>query len=217
MEILKMCVIIYKTDKTSLDFETVRFAYDTNPDGVGVAINDGETWTIKKYMYPSKQQLKTLCNNLQDKEAILHFRIATSGGINLENCQPFLFDNDRQVLFHNGVIYSLNGISSNKSDTRLLIDILGIEKQDISNLLFNISEKSNNKFILLDDNNDVQFFGEFKNYKGLLCSNLNFVPRPTTPVTPAKKEKEPIFKNYSDFFASRRTHWEDDLIYNGDY
>ena len=211
-----MCVIIYKDKKTTLEFETVRFAYDTNPDGVGVAINDGDTWTIKKYMYPSRQQLKTLCNNLKDKEAILHFRIATSGGINLDNCQPFLFDDDRQVLFHNGVIYSLNGISSYKSDTRLLINILEKEKEDINNILFNISEKSNNKFVLLDDNNDVQFFGEFKNYKGLLCSNLNFVPRPAAPATPKGKEKTPVFKNYADFFESRRTHWQDDILY-GDY
>lgn len=211
-----MCVIIYKNEKTSLDFETVRLAYDTNPDGVGVAINGGDTWTITKYMYPSRQQLKTLCNNLKDKEAILHFRIATSGGVNIDNCQPFLFDNDQQVLFHNGVVYSLNGISSHKSDTRLLIDILEKEKEDINNILFNISEKSNNKFVLIDDKNDIQFFGEFKQYKGLYCSNLNFVPRPPMPATPAKKEKEPIFKNYTDFFESRRTHWQDDLLY-GDY
>ena len=208
-----MCVIIYKDKKTNLDFETVRLAYDTNPDGVGVAINDGDTWTIKKYMYPTKQQLRSICNSLQDKEAILHFRIATSGGINIDNCQPFLFDNDQQVLFHNGVVYSLNGISTIKSDTRLLIDILEKEKQDISNILFNISEKSNNKFVLIDANNDVQFFGDFKQYKGLLCSNLNFVPRPA-PVTQKGKEKEPIFKNYADFFESRRTHWEDDILYD---
>ena len=209
-----MCVIIDKDKKTTLDFETVRLAYDTNPDGVGVAINNGETWTIKKYMYPSKQQLKTLCNNLKDKEAILHCRIATSGGINMDNCQPFLFDDDKQVLFHNGVIYSLNGISSKKSDTRLLIDILETEKEDINNLLFNIAEKSNNRFVLIGADNDVQFFGEFKQYKGLLCSNLNFVPRPPMPATQKGKEKEPVFKNYSDFFESRRTHWEDDILYN---
>ena len=214
-----MCVIIYKDKKTTLDFETVRLASNTNPDGVGVAINDGTTWTIKKYMYPSKSQLKTLCNNLKDKEAILHFRIATSGGINMDNCQPFLFDDNRQVLFHNGVIYSLNGISSYKSDTRLLINILEKEKQDINTILFNISDKSNNKFILLDHANDIQIFGEFKPYKGLLCSNLNFIPRPATPAKPAMqngKEKPQVFKNYADFFESRRTHWEDDLLY-GDY
>lgn len=211
-----MCVIIYKDKKTTLDFETVRLASNTNPDGVGVAINNCDTWTIKKYMYPSKQQLKTLCNNIKDKEAILHFRIATSGGININNCQPFLFDNNQQVLFHNGVLYSLNGISSYKSDTRLLIDILETEKQDVNNILFNISEKSNNKFVLIDYKNAVHFFGEFKNYKGLYCSNLNFVPRPAPAKPATQKEKEPIFKNCSDFFASRRTHWEDDLLY-GDY
>lgn len=206
-----MCVIIYKDKKTNLDFETVRLASISNPDGVGVAIN-GETWIIKKYMYPSRQQLKTLCNNLQDKEAILHFRIATSGGINLDNCQPFLFDGDRQVLFHNGVISSLNGVSSKKSDTRLLIDILEKEKQDINNILFNIAEKTTNKFVLIDNDNNIQFYGDFKNYRGLLCSNLNFVPCPAVPKG-KEKEKEPVFKNYADFFESRRTHWEDDLIY----
>ena len=208
-----MCVIIYKDKKTNLDFETVRLASITNPDGVGVAINDGDTWIIKKYMYPNRQQLKNICNSLKEKEAILHFRIATSGGINMDNCQPFLFDDDHQVLFHNGVVYSLNGISSHKSDTRLLIDILETEKQDINTILFNLSEKSNNKFVLIDANNDIQFFGDFKQYNGLLCSNLNFVPRPA-PVKQQKKEKEPIFKNYADFFESRRTHWEDDVLYD---
>ena len=106
-----------------------------------------------------------------------------------------LFDDNKQVLFHNGIVYSLNGVSSYKSDTRLLIDILEKEKEDISNILFNISEKSNNKFVLLDDSNDIQFFGDFKEYKGLLCSNLNFVPRPPMPATQKGKEKEPLYKN----------------------
>ena len=212
-----MCVIIYKKPSIELTLDTLCLAINQNPDGLGVAYRKKEKWQIVKYMYPTDRQLKTLVKDLKGLEAIIHCRIATSGGINIDNCQPFLFDDDKQVLFHNGVISSLNGISSHKSDTRLLIDILEKEKEDINNILFNISEKSYNKFLLIDDNNDVQFYGEFKQYKGLYCSNLNFVPRPPMPATPKGKEKEPIFKNYSDFFSSRRTHWEDDIIYNSDY
>ena len=211
-----MCVIIYKKPSIDLNIETVRLASITNPDGVGVAINDGDTWTIKKYMYPSKQQLKTLCNNLKDKEAILHFRIATSGGINIHNCQPFLFNSNKMVLFHNGIISSLNGINKTKSDTKLLTMLLEHDKINIKDTLFSISEKTSNKFVLIDDKDIVTLFGEYKEYKGLLCSNLNFVPQPKPKVYPTQLPINNINKDVNNWFHNDCYLFKNDFNYNDD-
>ena len=210
-----MGVILYKKKETKIDLETLLLARNTNPDGVGVAINNGDTWTIKKYMYPSRQQLKTLCNNLKEKEAILHFRIATSGGVNLDNCQPFLFDNDHQVLFHNGVISSLNGINKTKSDTKLLTMLLEHNKINVKDTLLSISEKTSNKFVLIDDKDIVTLFGDYKEYKGLLCSNLYFIPQPTPKVYPAQPINN-ISQDLSKWFHNDCYLFKDDCSYNDD-
>ena len=208
-----MCVIIFKNKKTNLDLNTIKLAYTQNPDGVGVCVNDrGNQWTVYKYLTPSKKDLQDICKLCQDHQAILHFRIATSGGVNMSNCQPFLFDNDRQVLFHNGVMYSLNGICKDRSDTRLLIEIFEGGNVDPHELLTNISKHSMNKFILLDDKNTVNFYGDFKDYKGLWCSNLNFVPVKKPVINLPLNYSEPVFKSREEFFESRKTRWDNDIL-----
>lgn len=211
-----MCVILYKKKESKIDLETLLLARNTNPDGMGLAYFDGNEVIFERNLKPNKNDLKACIKKTEDKEAIFHFRIATSGGINIENCQPVYNKGANFLLFHNGVVHSLNGVSATASDTVLLSYLLEHNEVDKNKLLEKIAIKTFSKFVLINEFNQIFLFGDFKDYKGLLCSNLNFVPRPPMPA-PAKKEKAPMYKNYSDFFESRRTHWEDDLIYNGDY
>ena len=51
---------------------------------------------------------------------LIHFRIATHGKVELDNCHPFKLNN-RMVLIHNGII-SGYGDKEKKSDTRDYID-----------------------------------------------------------------------------------------------
>ena len=212
-----MCVILYKKKESRIELETLLLARNTNPDGMGLAYFDEKEGVIfERNLKPNKRDLQTCIRKTEGKEAIFHFRIATSGGVNLENCQPIFNKKGNFLLFHNGVIHSLNGASSTASDTVLLSYLLEHSEVDKNKLLEKLATKTFSKFVLIDESNQVFLFGDYKNYKGLLCSNLNFVPRPATPM-PAKKEKAPVYKNYADFFESRRTHWEDDLLYGGDY
>lgn len=208
-----MCVIIYKKPSVDLKFETVRLASITNPDGMGLAYFDGGEVIFERNLKPSKRDLQSCIRKTEGKEAIFHFRIATSGGVNLANCQPIFNKKGNFLLFHNGVVHSLNGASTTASDTVLLSYLLEHKEVNKYKLLEKLAQKTYSKFVLIDNDNSLHLFGDYKEYKGLLCSNLNFVPRPATPKG-KEKEKEPIFKNYSDFFESRRTHWEDDIIYN---
>ena len=207
-----MCVILYKKKDSKIELETLLLARNVNPDGMGLAYFDGGEVIFERNLKPSKTDLKNSIKKTQDKEAIFHFRIATSGGVNLANCQPIYNKKGNFLLFHNGVIHSLNGASNTASDTVLLSYLLEHPEVDKNKLLEKLAQKTFSKFVLIDNDNSLYLFGDFKEYKGLYCSNLNFIPRPA-PATPAKKEKEPIFKNYSDFFESRRTHWEDDILY----
>ena len=209
-----MCVILYKKKDINIELETLLLARNINPDGMGLAYFDGNEVIFERNLKPNKRDLQTCIKKTQDKEAIFHFRIATSGGVNLENCQPIYNKKGNFLLFHNGVVHSLNGASATASDTVLLSYLLEHSEVDKNKLLEKLATKTFSKFVLIDANNSLYLFGDFKEYKGLLCSNLNFVPRPPMP---AKKEKESIYKNYADFFESRRTHWEDDLLYGGDY
>lgn len=208
-----MCVILYKKKETKIDLETLLLARNTNPDGMGLAYFDSNEVIFERNLKPSKRDLQACIKKTEGKEAIFHFRIATSGGVNLENCQPIYNKGANFLLFHNGIIHSLNGASNTVSDTVLLSYLLEHSEVDKNKLLEKLATKTFSKFVLIDKDNSLHLFGDYKDYKGLLCSNLNFVPRPA-PATQKGKEKEPIFKNYSDFFESRRTHWEDDIIYN---
>ena len=209
-----MCVIIYKKKESKINLETLMLARNTNPDGMGLAYFDGSEVIFERNLKPSKKDLQACIQKTEGKEAIFHFRIATSGGVNLENCQPIFNKKGNFLLFHNGVVHSLNGASNTASDTVLLSYLLEHSEVDKNKLLEKLASKTYSKFVLIDDTNKLFLFGDFKEYKGLLCSNLNFVPRPATPATQKGKEKEPVFKNYADFFESRRTHWEDDILYN---
>ena len=211
-----MCVILYKKKDSRIELETLLLARNTNPDGMGLAYFDNNEVIFERNLKPSKRDLQGCIRKTEGKEAIFHFRIATSGGINLANCQPIYNKKGNFLLFHNGVVHSLNGVSSTASDTVLLSYLLEHNEVDKLKLLEKLATKTFSKFVLIDESNQVFLFGDFKEYKGLLCSNLNFVPRPPMPATPKGKEKLPVYKNYADFFESRRTHWEDDLLY-GDY
>ena len=211
-----MCEIIYKKPSIDLTLATLNLAITQNPDGLGIAYRKNDKWQIVKYMYPTDRQLKTLIDDLKGLEAIVHCRIATSGGINIRNCQPIFFNNNNCVLFHNGVISSLNGINKTKSDTKLLTMLLEHNKINVKDTLFSISEKTSNKFVLIDDKDTVTLFGEYKEYKGLLCSNLYFIPQPKPKVYPTQLPINNINKDVNNWFTSDCYLFKNDFNYSND-
>lgn len=123
-----MCVIIVAKQTPSQ--YTLELAAAQNPHGVGVAamMPDGR-WLVRRAMELSELELGDMRNY---SPQVWHFRLATSGMINLANCQPISLhapgepraeELADELIFHNGVIAALSG-HPEQSDTVILARLL---------------------------------------------------------------------------------------------
>lgn len=176
-----MCVIIYRSAAadTITKYEFNR-AWDTNPDGFGLAFSDGKELVVKKSM--NKKEAWKIYSSFEKKypysPKILHFRIGTGGKKDVTNCHPFEVGNDT-VMFHNGIIGESDNI---KSDTNILAGIIKNLKLDIMNngnaqdLLQFVAGTYSNKLVFLNAAGEVLIINEDLGFweKGVWYSNLNF-------------------------------------------
>lgn len=183
-----MCVIALKKRKIKIDLATVELMFDQNPDGAGFALIEDNKTTISKGYFTVDDLWKDI-QHLQDKRLVLHFRIATSGGINVPMCHPFIVSDDiklatslyeetnKPVLFHNGMISHFGNIKMSDTcqfTTTVLANLPTLEAQ------LQVLKLANTKFIFIRDN-QVYKIGQFYKYKGLSVSNDHFIPRQLPP------------------------------------
>ena len=114
-----MCLIIYNETGAAYTKDQIANAYDTNDDGVGIMwVEDGEVQVLKG-LYSKEDTLK-LMEQFVDVPHVIHFRMATHGGIKAELAHPFRAshdDADNHVwLMHNGIMHSM-GEHEGESDT----------------------------------------------------------------------------------------------------
>ena len=109
-----MCVIIIKEKKKIIDHATLLASATINPDGLGILWLD--TYEIEKTSSDDYPKLLT------ERPFIAHFRYATVGKINLNNCHPFSIDKNN-ALFQNGTVPGLG--NQIKTDTQELAEMLG--------------------------------------------------------------------------------------------
>lgn len=116
-----MCIAILNTPNVTFPKSLIENCWDNNSDGAGlIYTNAGTLYTFKEL-----RNVDTFYNHYIDvrrrfpkSKIVLHFRIGTSGGINLDNCHPFNVSKELAFV-HNGIITELNGIDPKKSDTNL--------------------------------------------------------------------------------------------------
>jgi predicted glutamine amidotransferase len=108
-----MCIIAYaKTRKlTTNEFED---CYDSNKDGVGIAYKNSENKICYIKGIMNKEKALKFYKNFPNTPHVLHFRIASSGGVSRALTHPFLvspnsplntkYEGDGPLLFHNGVV-----------------------------------------------------------------------------------------------------------------
>jgi len=110
-----MCIAIVKPLGKTISKDTLKACAKNNPDGMGFAyIKDG-TLYINKYLNDFDRFYKDYSELETTSPMLIHFRIATHGEVNLDNCHPFIL-NDKMALVHNGVITGY-GDKKTKSDT----------------------------------------------------------------------------------------------------
>ena len=191
-----MCTLIVNPMKAEpVSLEYFLNLWDNNPDGAGFAYVRGNRVEIVKEM----KSARALWQRYADVRAntphpiIIHFRIGTQGGVNLNNTHPFRV-HEGLVFAHNGVITSAP-YDKNASDTALLVrDVLAkwpkdfITRKGYAEALRYIAGGSN-KFAMLDANGRTLITNRhlFHEHKGSLYSNHGYQPATwCNPVTPSK-------------------------------
>lgn len=111
----KICIAIAKPQNVVLLDNVLENCYNHNPDGAGFAYleNDGEL-VVHKGFFTFDSFLEAYKPH-ENKQALLHFRIKTHGDLSVDNCHPFVV-NDEVAFIHNGII-SASRSHAKMSDT----------------------------------------------------------------------------------------------------
>lgn len=130
-----MCVIAVKPAGLVPDLAIVRRCWESNPDGAGLAWRrNGRVEVRKGFMRLGKleQFIQKHREELTASEVVMHFRIASVGGVSQALCHPFAigrnyrslsYATEAPVVFHNGHIIELaiEAKAEGLSDTALLV------------------------------------------------------------------------------------------------
>ena len=116
-----MCVIAVIPKGKPVDQADLKKCWNRNPDSAGYVFSSEGSLLIKRFLEWEpfiKHFVKDFEKSSLVSNFLVHFRIATSGGVNLDNCHPFSVNRDHAVV-HNGVLGPGKG---KKSDTHLFRD-----------------------------------------------------------------------------------------------
>ena len=158
--------------------QTIINCWNNNRHGGGMSWTRGEKLEIFKTMDLSKFLDKY--EDIQrggDCAMVLHFRIATHGSINIDNCHPFLDAAQGLIFAHNGVL----GIRAvgDWTDSETFFRRYFLPAYKASD--WQEGEKVINKyiggsrFVFMDDSGDIRLYGNFNEYRGCMWSNSTYL------------------------------------------
>lgn len=195
-----MCIIAVKPiGEELMERRILENCFNYNSDGMGFMWNeDGKVHISKGYMNFEEgyRVLKELDRriNLKERGLVIHFRIATSGNVDMGACHPFAISNSDKTLrtlelttdigvAHNGIISAyIPPKNSILSDTQLFIKdyLYNIKEENPnfltnSNILFAIEKVVGSKLAFLDGEGNVTTVGKFIEEDNYLFSNETYL------------------------------------------
>lgn len=115
-----MCIAILNPTKVTLKKNVLKTCWDNNKDGAGMLYLQSGVLTAFKEM----DNFDNFYNHYawvrkthKDSQIVLHFRISTHGKVDLENCHPFMVNEDWGFV-HNGIITNAKR-NADYSDTNM--------------------------------------------------------------------------------------------------
>ena len=185
-----MCVAIYKPKRVNLpSLEILKQCWDANPDGAGFAMLTGGERAIEIHKgYMTWKQFVTAHEKYHlaefNGDLLLHFRIATHGGISPGNTHPFCITKDvkllqhtnvlsNNALIHNGILPiepEVKGISDTMELCRRLAE--GGLSRNIPAVFNLIQGMAGNNKIAVMTREKVHLFGDWESVEGVYFSNL---------------------------------------------
>lgn len=173
-----MCVAIHKPSGAEIPRNVLKACFEVNDDGAGFALNvqtgEGKSRRTAVVVHKGYFTFDAFWEAWEEKagreyNALIHFRIATSGGTTKDNCHPFLVKapgGQTLALIHNGVMGHFASLApKDKSDTRVFAERLvePLFKKDPYMLkrtgLLGFIEKGigpGNKIIMMDNDGRVE-------------------------------------------------------------
>lgn len=121
-----MCLIIAKAPNDLVPESILRYSFAHNNDGFGImAVKDGRI-EFTKGLFEYDEILK-LYHEHRNRHAVLHFRFATQGTVNVANCHPIKVLGKEEhgmdlFMCHNGMLRGLGSIPRGSSDTVHLVN-----------------------------------------------------------------------------------------------
>jgi predicted glutamine amidotransferase len=199
-----MCIAILNT-KGTISKSEFKTCWNNNPDGGGLAWNEGGKLRIFKEMKDVNtlyQKYTSIRKQLPNNNILVHFRIATHGKVNETNCHPFRVSKDL-VFIHNGMITGTGLPQSNEFSDTYLFNQLILQKlpkdftrnEAITNLIAQYIDYS--KLIFLDSADNWTIINEdlgewngdnWYSNKSYLCS------------TPHKKSSKGYVNSYDYYY-----------------
>lgn len=110
-----MCLAIYKPGGVIVPSDAYRNGFASNSHGAGFSyVEDGKLVTVKGLF--TFDDFWRAFQPHENKQAIVHFRFATSGLRDNDNCHPFEISSDTAMI-HNGVLSIERNVNPDRSDT----------------------------------------------------------------------------------------------------
>lgn len=196
-----MCVIAIKKQGVEMpDEQTLKTMWTNNPHGAGLMYaRNGRVYIDKGYMDWTSfhERIKSL-GDLTDTALIMHFRIATHGGVVPGNTHPFPVSDNVGLLTklrlackvgvaHNGIIRCVQpreGISDTME--YIATKLVPLAKSDMDwymdkRVLERIGHEIQSKLAVLDGDGIISYYGDFiTDTDGMIYSNDSFRPRTYT-------------------------------------
>lgn len=210
-----MCLAIYKPAGASVKEEYLRNGFANHSDGAGFAWSENEKIQCVKGIFDADEMIKQY-EKIKDFHCLIHFRKATHGKVDATNCHPFLFNDGKLALIHNGVLNiecTMEGLSDTAHFVKLVLEPFikkyNIPINDIRLKYLIETSIGTDKMAVMTENGDTFLFngkkGEWADgawysntsYKWAY-SRSSYKSNDTTPVTgPVYGASLPIGKSYN--------------------
>ncbi len=119
-----MCLAIYKPANAEVSEEHLRNGFANHSDGAGFAwAADGKLHVVKG-LFDVEEVIKQY-ELVKEYPCLIHFRKATHGKIDKTNCHPFLFNDGKLALIHNGILSikcTIDGLSDTAHFVKLVLE-----------------------------------------------------------------------------------------------
>ena len=121
-----MCLAIYKPAGASIKEEYLRNGFNNHSDGAGFSWSQDGKLNVVKGIFNVDEMVEQY-NKIKEYHCLIHFRKATHGKVDAANCHPFLFNDGKLALIHNGILgikCSIDGLSDTAHFVKLVLEPL---------------------------------------------------------------------------------------------